>query len=235
MTDVTVKNYRQVVDVFELRKGYEYAYLTVTDKLGSYGLTIESSFCHGAFTWFNVGVDFYDFLANIDSSYLAGKLDLRDYELDVEATLEAVRKEIEALLESECLTEEEADEELDSLDYINDQDEFVYWLNHTTRLEDAWELHVMKPGPRYRGFLNFYKLFWGDFEKALQESNKNRIKVKSRTDTNGIVETTYSLPEGFWGEPRHSEPFEYAKTPKPKGLGEKVKGFFSKFGIGTFI
>lgn len=70
----TVVVNKRVVDVYEIRQGYEWVTFMVSDQPRSHSLVIQGSYGNFVYTWSDPGVPFREFLADLDSYYATKKL-----------------------------------------------------------------------------------------------------------------------------------------------------------------
>jgi len=166
---------RRTAEVIELRAKSNFAIFTIDQQPERryYGLSIWSSFGGFAYAWSHPGCEFYKFLADLDRSYVLGKMVGRDDEFDGEATTKAVRQAIlERRRTRECEAGE-AREEWPEYEFDSDSD-FNDWMANTQmfRDEDPWDFRQTRDGPRSQDFIALYDLFWADFAKELTDTRK---------------------------------------------------------------
>lgn len=167
----TVVVNRRVVDVYDIRQGYEWASFTVSDQPRNHSLVIQGSYGNFVYTWSDPGIPFREFLAQLDTYYATKKLAGTDRELDGPATLKAIKEALITLRKEGYLTRDRARDEWDLLPVeIEGDGDFHRWLDHT-ELECATEYAEMKPGPQMRDFMRMYQMFWPAFATALRAIN----------------------------------------------------------------
>lgn len=134
---------------------------------------------HGnyAFHWSHFGDDFKAFLADIDPSYLHGKLTFgSSHVYDGEATAEAIRREILTERRSGSWVAQRARTEWDHFEFhrdeIQDAEEgFSAWCQDTD-IDDAWELRRTRPEPQCEAFCRYT---WPRFIAKLKAGDRCKL------------------------------------------------------------
>jgi len=160
---------RRTAEVIELRVGYDYAIFTIDQQpeRSYFGLGIESSYGGYSYAWSVPGCDFRHFLADLDLSYVLGKMVGRDEEFDGDATVRDIRTDIVRLRLARKITAEVARYEWPTSEFEH-VGEFYDWCNGTKVFrEDTHYYYKSAPGQRAREFAALYEKFWPVLAKEL--------------------------------------------------------------------
>lgn len=139
-------------------------------------LGIVSDYGNFSYHWTAFGDDFKRFLLSIDEHYLHGKLSSTRSIYDGEATERAIKSHILDQRRSKRWPAERARDEWELLrEHEVDHhttDGFSLWYRDTS-IDDAYELHEMKPEPQCTAFC---QKVWPHFITALKKGEHDRVE-----------------------------------------------------------